>query len=149
MSLSFDHIHLISADPAAAAAWYEEMLGGKIVAEYELRAAPQINVAVGGMQLIIRGRRPGEAPATTRRMQDFGDYASHNEWGTDHFGYTYRGDLRAFCEALLDPLEETFGRVAVRSGYRSAESNAFGNKLKLNCARNGNPIECPIWDWSL
>jgi hypothetical protein len=25
---------------------------------------------------------------------------------------------RMFCETLLDPLEETFGRVAVRSGYR-------------------------------
>ncbi len=23
---------------------------------------------------------------------------------------------RAFCEALMDPLEETFGRIAVRSG---------------------------------
>jgi len=53
---------------------------------------------------------------------------------------------RAFCEALLDPLEETFGRVAVRSGYRSPELNAFGNEKKLNCARNDNPIECHIWD---
>ena len=53
---------------------------------------------------------------------------------------------RALCEALLDPLEETFGRVAVRSGYRSPELNAFGNELKLNCARNDNPIECHIWD---
>lgn len=53
---------------------------------------------------------------------------------------------RAFCEALLDPLEETFGRVAVRSGYRSPDLNAFGNEKKLNCARNDNPIECHIWD---
>lgn len=53
---------------------------------------------------------------------------------------------RAFCETLLDPLEETFGRVAVRSGYRSAELNAFGNAHKLNCARNDYPLECHIWD---
>lgn len=53
---------------------------------------------------------------------------------------------RAFCTALLDPLEETFGRVAVRSGYRSAELNAFGNANKLNCARNDYPQECHIWD---
>lgn len=53
---------------------------------------------------------------------------------------------RAFCEALLDPMEDTFGRVAVRSGYRSAELNSYGNRHKLNCARNDYPQECHIWD---
>ena len=53
---------------------------------------------------------------------------------------------KAFCETLLDPLEETFGRIAVRSGYRSATLNRFGNEHKLNCARNDNPLECHIWD---
>ena len=53
---------------------------------------------------------------------------------------------RAFCETLLDPLEETFGRIAVRSGYRSARLNAFGNARGLNCARNDYPLECHIWD---
>lgn len=53
---------------------------------------------------------------------------------------------RAFCTTLLDPLEETFGRVAVRSGYRSAALNRFGNENKLNCARNDYPQECHIWD---
>ena len=98
MSLAFDHVHLISADPQAAAAWYRDILGGEVVAEYELRGAPQINVRVGGMTVIVRGKRPGEAPAKTRPMTHFGDYSSHDEWGTDHFGYTYQGDLRAFCE---------------------------------------------------
>jgi len=55
---------------------------------------------------------------------------------------------RAFCETLLDPLEETFGRVAVRSGYRSRELNQYGNENRLNCARNDNPLECHIWDWA-
>lgn len=53
---------------------------------------------------------------------------------------------RAFCTALLDPMEETFGRVAVRSGYRSAELNRYGNENRLNCARNEYPQECHIWD---
>ncbi|CUH76059.1 hypothetical protein [Tropicibacter naphthalenivorans] len=53
---------------------------------------------------------------------------------------------RAFAGALLDPLEETFGRIFVRSGYRSAALNAFGNEGGLNCARNDNPLECHIWD---
>ncbi|MBU2983206.1 hypothetical protein KO498_15465 [Lentibacter algarum] len=53
---------------------------------------------------------------------------------------------QAFCEALLDPLEETFGRVAVRSGYRSPELNTYGNENGLNCARNDYPQECHVWD---
>lgn len=53
---------------------------------------------------------------------------------------------RAFCTDLLDPLHETFGCVSVRSGYRSAELNRFGNENKLNCARNDYPGECHIWD---
>ncbi len=53
---------------------------------------------------------------------------------------------RALCETLLDPLEETFGRIAVRSGYRSAALNRFGNENGLNCARNDHPLECHIWD---
>ena len=51
------------------------------------------------------------------------------------------------CQDLLDPLTETFGPLAIRSGYRSPELNAYGNAHKLNCARNDNPIECHIWDW--
>ena len=39
---------------------------------------------------------------------------------------------RQFCKQILDPLEDTFGRVAVRSGYRSPSLNRFGNENKLN-----------------
>ena len=99
-SFTFDHVHLVSRDPKAAAKWYEDVFGAEIVAEYELRDAPQINVKVGGMALLIRGRRPGEAPGTPTPMQDFDDYSSHNEWGTDHFGFTYHGDLNALCEQM-------------------------------------------------
>ena len=50
------------------------------------------------------------------------------------------------CQELLDPLEDTFGRIAIRSGYRSAALNTYGNENKLNCAHSDNPIECHIWD---
>lgn len=53
---------------------------------------------------------------------------------------------QAFCQTLLDPLEDTFGRIAVRSGYRSPLVNGFGNENGLNCARNDHPLECHIWD---
>jgi catechol 2,3-dioxygenase-like lactoylglutathione lyase family enzyme len=99
--MAFDHIHLISRDVRAAAKWYCEMFGGEIAAEQpNLRGAPQIDVRIGGMTIVIRGQRPGEQPAATKTMQHFDGYSSHDEWGTDHFGFTYRGDLRAFCTAL-------------------------------------------------
>ena len=97
-AMAFDHIHLISRDPGAAADWYREVL---ITAVQEsLRGAPQLDVRVGGMTIVIRGQRPGEHPAETGPMRHFDGYSSHNGWGTDHFGFTYRGDLRAFCAEL-------------------------------------------------
>ena len=100
-ALAFDHVHLLSRDAKAAASWYQEMFGGEVSAVQEdLRGAPQIDVRVGGMTIVIRGRRPGEDPVDTKPMQHFDGYSSHDEWGTDHFGFTYRGDLMAFCEQL-------------------------------------------------
>ena len=99
-ALKFDHIHIISQEPKAAAKWYEEMFGAVIAAETVTRNAPQIFVELGGMTIIIRGQRPGEAPADARPIQEFEDYSSHDEWGTDHFGFLYQGDLKLFCEKL-------------------------------------------------
>lgn len=100
-TLAFDHVHLISRDAQAAAKWYCDMFGGEITRVQEsLRGAPQIDVRVGGMTVVIRGQRPGEQPAATRPIKAFDGYSSHDEWGTDHFGFTYRGDLRAFCDEL-------------------------------------------------
>ncbi len=97
---SFDHIHITSEDPKAAALWYQEMFGADITKEYELRGAPQIHVELGAATLIIRGKRPGETPATARSIEHFENFSSHNTWGTDHFGFAYEGDLGAFCEEI-------------------------------------------------
>ena len=53
---------------------------------------------------------------------------------------------RMLCAELLDPLEETFGRIAIRSGFRSADLNRYGNENKLNCARNDANYGHHIWD---
>lgn len=53
---------------------------------------------------------------------------------------------RALCETLLDPLVDTFGHIAIRSGYRAPALNAFGNARGFSCAANDNPIETHIWD---
>ncbi len=102
LELSFDHIHLISQDPGAAAKWYVDVLGASLRAEYELRDAPQINLNLGGINILIRGQRPGENPVSTRGMKEYEGYSSHNEWGTDHFGFSFKGDLRAYCEKIRE-----------------------------------------------
>jgi catechol 2,3-dioxygenase-like lactoylglutathione lyase family enzyme len=99
--LSWDHVHLISRDPLAAVEWYKEMLGGTVTrVQEDLRGAPQIDVNVGGRTVVIRGIRPGEQPADPRPIEHFNGYSSHNARGIDHFGLTYRGDLRAFTDEL-------------------------------------------------
>ncbi len=50
------------------------------------------------------------------------------------------------CDALLEPLQATFGRLAIRSAYRSAEVNAFGNRHGGQCARNAANAAYHIWD---
>jgi len=101
-AFKFDHVHIIARDPQASARWYVEMLGATIARDTTARGAPQIFVELGGMMILIRGQRPGEMPKDAAAIRDFGDFSSHNEWGTDHFGFLYQGDLTAFCEALAE-----------------------------------------------
>ena len=50
------------------------------------------------------------------------------------------------CTDLLEPLQEKFGPIRIRSGYRSAELNAFGYENNLNCASNEKNYAAHIWD---
>ena len=53
---------------------------------------------------------------------------------------------RRLCEELLEPLQDTFGRIAIRSAYRSPEVNAYGNEKGYNCASNETNTAGHIWD---
>ena len=59
---------------------------------------------------------------------------------------------RRLCEELLEPLQDTFGRIAIRSAYRSVDVNGFGNaQQKANkkgyaCASNEANFAGHIWD---
>jgi len=50
------------------------------------------------------------------------------------------------CVELLEPLQEEFGPIRIRSGYRSAALNAFGHEHHLNCASNEKNYAAHIWD---
>ena len=53
---------------------------------------------------------------------------------------------RQLCETLLEPLQQAFGRIALRSGYRSCAVNEHGNRHGFNCARNEADYAAHIWD---
>jgi hypothetical protein len=76
------------------------MFGATIAADTIARGAPQIFVELGGMTILIRGRRPGEDPTSNQPIRPYSDFSSHNTWGTDHFGFRYQGDLTALCADL-------------------------------------------------
>lgn len=89
-SLAFDHVHLVSKDPHAAAKWYVDKLGGELVKSVESRGAPQIYVSFGGAMVIVRGQRPAELAGEKPGLQ----------WGVDHFGMKVKGDFDGYCAGL-------------------------------------------------
>jgi len=56
------------------------------------------------------------------------------------------------CEELLEPLQDVFGRIAIRSAFRSGEVNGVGNAMQregknsYNCAANEANYAGHIWD---
>jgi hypothetical protein len=54
---------------------------------------------------------------------------------------------RKLCQKLLEPLQAAFGRIHIRSGYRSPAVNRFGNENGLNCATNEKNYAGHIWDY--
>lgn len=53
---------------------------------------------------------------------------------------------KRLCQELLEPLQSHFGRIAIRSAYRSAAVNDYGNKNGLKCASNDANAADHIWD---
>ena len=53
---------------------------------------------------------------------------------------------KRLCEDLLEPLQERFGRISIRSAYRSCVVNQLGNEKAHNCARNEANYASHIWD---
>jgi len=54
---------------------------------------------------------------------------------------------KELCQQLLEPLQEKFGRIAIRSAYRSPSVNQLGNEKGHNCANNEKNFASHIWDY--
>ena len=50
------------------------------------------------------------------------------------------------CEELLEPLQERFGRISIRSAYRSPAVNQLGNEKGHSCASNQANFAGHIFD---
>ncbi|WP_300974483.1 hypothetical protein [Sphingomonas sp. LHG3406-1] len=53
---------------------------------------------------------------------------------------------RKLCETILEPLQERFGRISIRSAYRSPAVNSKGIG-RHNCASNDSNYAGHIWDY--
>ena len=54
---------------------------------------------------------------------------------------------RRLCQELLEPIQDAFGRIAVRSAFRSSQVNELGSRTRgYNCAANERNLARHIWD---
>ena len=53
---------------------------------------------------------------------------------------------KGLCENVLEPIQNVWGRIHVRSAFRSEEVNQTGCDLKANCASNVANYAGHIWD---
>lgn len=108
---AYNHIHLISPDPKAAADWYVRCLGAKVFADEELRGSRNIRMKLADANLYIRSIRPTDRIVDTNGAKPC---------GIDHFCFTVEG-----LEAMLAHAVENGGEVAepiftLPSGNRAA-----------------------------
>lgn len=68
---------------------------------------------------------------------------------TPHFPEIALINGRKLCSKVLEPIQDRFGRLSIRSGYRSPEINQLGaaNKNKFKCASNQRNYSKHIWDY--
>lgn len=102
-------------------------------------------------------------PRTVRDLEDFGRIRLSDSFFMRDFLYSEIAAINGFqnlpddpdlaiaagtrlCQDLLEPLQARFGRISVRSAYRSPEVNGFGNANKLNCSTNEKNYAGHIWD---
>jgi catechol 2,3-dioxygenase-like lactoylglutathione lyase family enzyme len=73
---SYDHVHLVSADPIKAAEFYERVFGAKRVFVRPSPAGNSVELSIEGTRLLIRPPRDDkskeDAPRQRRGLEHFG-----------------------------------------------------------------------------
>ncbi len=105
---AWDHIHLRSPDPEATAAWFERMLGARVIRTM-VQGKLRIDLKLGDADVFIMPVAPGDsvhAPPVTPCQ------------GLDHFGLTVAGIDAVAAELKGKGVEFTMEPRTVRPGLR-------------------------------
>ena len=105
---TWDHIHLRSPDPEATAAWFERMLGARVIRTMQ-QGKPRIDLKLGGAMIFIAPVEPGDgvnAPPATPCQ------------GLDHFGLAVSGIDAVAAELKQKGAEFTKDVTTIRPGTR-------------------------------
>jgi hypothetical protein len=103
------------------------------------------------------------SPKSVRSLEDFGRIRLSKNFFMRDFLYSEVASLygipnipgdpdlaveagRALCGELLEPLREKFGRVSIRSAYRSREVARVCNERGHNCAKPDAEHANHVWD---
>ena len=110
MNFSYDHIHLRTSDPEAAAEYYERVFGAKVLRSVQTDGQSRIDLDIGGVTLFLavvaEGDRVGEPP-------------SESPLGLDHFGL------------LVDDIESAAAELKRRGAEFSTEPFQLRPGLKI------------------
>ena len=109
VEVGFDHLHLRSLDPDAAARFYVEHLGGTVADRMEAPDSLRVVVALGGARLFIE-RAPDSMAA--------GAAAPHR--GLEHVGFTVADLASAASELKAKGVVFTMDPKVLRPGLSIA-----------------------------
>jgi len=98
---TYHHVHILSRDPDASAAWYARVLGGEVGQRSEFKGGINVQMKLGESSFFIRGLRPGESAEPKGEGQTFGIH--HLGVWVDDIEETVKQFLQAGGE-LLDPV---------------------------------------------
>jgi lactoylglutathione lyase len=106
--ITWDHIHLRTADPERMAQWFEKMLGAEVIRTMQ-QGKPRIDLKLGGANIFIAPVAAGDgtnpAPAIPYR-------------GLDHFGLCVSGIDAIAADLKAKGVEFTKEPTTVRPGVR-------------------------------
>ena len=107
-TFTWDHIHLRSPDPEAAAQWYEKHLGAEVIRSMQ-QGQPRIDLRIGGANVFLAPVKAGDGvnppPATPYQ-------------GLDHFGLSVTGIDAIAADLKAKGVKFTREPTTVRPGTR-------------------------------
>src|ERR1700683_167259 len=106
--VTWDHIHLRTADPEAMAAWFEKFLSAEVI-RTTFTGAPRIDLKFGGADVFIMPLKDGDGVNAAPKIP----YR-----GLDHFGLAVTGIDAVAAELKAKGAEFTMEPTTVRPGVR-------------------------------